>query len=77
MDRNKYYGGASASITPLDDLYTMFNMGKAPGKMANSMVVYFNYRPSRNTSGGVSEKRKCILIHRIQWRHTNIWDSGL
>jgi len=30
MDRNKYYGGASASITPLDDLYTMFNMGKAP-----------------------------------------------
>ena len=31
MDRNKYYGGASASITPLEDLYTMFNMGKAPG----------------------------------------------
>lgn len=30
MDRNKYYGGASASITPLDDLYTMFNMGKVP-----------------------------------------------
>merc|ERR1711872_291544 len=30
MDRNKYYGGASASITPLDDLYSMFNMGKAP-----------------------------------------------
>jgi len=30
MDRNKYYGGASASITPLDDLYSMFGLGKAP-----------------------------------------------
>jgi len=30
MDRNKYYGGASASITPLNDLYSMFNMGEAP-----------------------------------------------
>jgi len=25
MDRNKYYGGESASITPLEDLFTHFN----------------------------------------------------
>lgn len=30
MDRNKYYGGESASITPLEELYTKFNVGK-PG----------------------------------------------
>lgn len=26
MDRNKYYGGESASITPLEDLFAKFNM---------------------------------------------------
>ena len=26
MDRNKYYGGDSASITPLEDLFTKFNL---------------------------------------------------
>lgn len=26
MDRNKYYGGESASITPLEDLFTKFNL---------------------------------------------------
>ncbi|KAG0422461.1 hypothetical protein HPB47_001726 [Ixodes persulcatus] len=26
MDRNKYYGGESASITPLEDLFSKFNM---------------------------------------------------
>jgi len=28
MDRNKYYGGASASLTPLEELYTHFNITK-------------------------------------------------
>jgi len=28
MDRNKYYGGESASLTPLDDLFTHFKMEK-------------------------------------------------
>jgi Rab GDP dissociation inhibitor len=28
MDRNKYYGGASASLTPLEELYTHFNIKK-------------------------------------------------
>lgn len=27
LDRNKYYGGDSASITPLEDLYSKFNAG--------------------------------------------------
>lgn len=31
MDRNKYYGGESASITPLDDLFTKYNL-PAPGE---------------------------------------------
>lgn len=26
MDRNKYYGGESASITPLEDLFTKFTL---------------------------------------------------
>ena len=26
MDRNKYYGGESASITPLEDLFGKFSM---------------------------------------------------
>ena len=38
MDRNKYYGGASASITPLEDVYSMFNMGKAPGEPIFTML---------------------------------------
>jgi len=28
MDRNKYYGGESASLTPLEELYTHFNITK-------------------------------------------------
>jgi len=35
MDRNKYYGGESASITPLEDLFTKFNLphpGEAYGR---------------------------------------------
>ncbi|CAD7086515.1 unnamed protein product [Hermetia illucens] len=31
IDRNKYYGGESASITPLDELFTRFNLD-APGE---------------------------------------------
>jgi Rab GDP dissociation inhibitor len=30
MDRNSYYGGESASITPLEELYKMFNAGSPP-----------------------------------------------
>lgn len=30
MDRNNYYGGDSASITPLNDLFSMFKMGAPP-----------------------------------------------
>ena len=33
MDRNNYYGGDSASITPLEDLYAMFKMGQPPETM--------------------------------------------
>ena len=30
MDKNKYYGGESASITPLDLLYEKYGKGKPP-----------------------------------------------
>ncbi|KAI0238765.1 Rab GDP dissociation inhibitor alpha [Lamellibrachia satsuma] len=30
MDRNKYYGGESASLTPLEEMYTYFDSGKKP-----------------------------------------------
>lgn len=37
MDRNAYYGGESASITPLDDLYKRFNIpGSPPASMGKS-----------------------------------------
>lgn len=36
MDHNDYYGGASASITPLEDLYKMFGMA-GPGQPPESM----------------------------------------
>lgn len=29
MDRNKYYGGESASITPLEELFEKFGLGAA------------------------------------------------
>lgn len=29
MDRNKYYGGESASITPLEELFVKFNIPSA------------------------------------------------
>ena len=30
MDKNDYYGGDSASITPLENLYKMFSSGTPP-----------------------------------------------
>jgi Rab GDP dissociation inhibitor len=30
IDRNKYYGGESASITPLEDLFTKYELGVDP-----------------------------------------------
>ena len=35
MDRNKYYGGESASLTPLEELYTKFGL---PGKEAFKLL---------------------------------------
>ncbi|XP_014772262.1 rab GDP dissociation inhibitor alpha [Octopus bimaculoides] len=32
MDRNKYYGGESASMTPLEELYSKFGMGTPPSE---------------------------------------------
>lgn len=32
VDRNKYYGGESASITPLEELFTKFKVPKEEGK---------------------------------------------
>ena len=31
MDRNKYYGGLSASLTPLDTLFEHFKRTEKPG----------------------------------------------
>ncbi|XP_029636896.1 rab GDP dissociation inhibitor alpha [Octopus sinensis] len=33
MDRNKYYGGESASMTPLEELYSKFGMGNPPSEL--------------------------------------------
>lgn len=33
IDRNSYYGGESASITPLEEMYKKYNYGKPPEKL--------------------------------------------
>ena len=48
MDRNKYYGGESASLTPLEELYTKFGL---PGEEAFKLLrVFYSYLLKRIVS---------------------------
>lgn len=60
MDRNKYYGGASASITPLDDLFKMFNMGSAPESLGRGRDWNVDLIPKFLMANGQLVK---LLIH--------------
>lgn len=60
MDRNKYYGGESTSMTPLDDFYGHFGMGKAPESMGKQRDWNVDLIPKFLMANGQLVK---ILIH--------------
>lgn len=60
MDRNKYYGGESTSMTPLDDFYQHFNMGKAPEHLGKQRDWNVDLIPKFLMANGQLVK---ILIH--------------
>lgn len=60
MDRNKYYGGESASITPLEDLYTKFNLNKPPSEMGRGRDWNVDLIPKFLMANGLLVK---LLIH--------------
>lgn len=60
MDRNKYYGGESASITPLEEVYTKFNLGKPPSTMGRGRDWNVDLIPKFLMANGLLVK---LLIH--------------
>uniref|UniRef100_A0A3Q3JV14 Rab GDP dissociation inhibitor n=1 Tax=Monopterus albus TaxID=43700 RepID=A0A3Q3JV14_MONAL len=62
MDRNSYYGGDSASITPLEDLYKCFNLpGSPPASMGKGRDWNVDLIPKflmANGLMGLFEKRR-------------------
>ncbi|KAL3853012.1 hypothetical protein ACJMK2_016598 [Sinanodonta woodiana] len=60
MDRNNYYGGESASITPLQDLYDKFKMGKAQESMGRGRDWNVDLIPKFLMANG---KLVDLLIH--------------
>lgn len=60
MDRNKYYGGESASITPLEDLYTKFNLAKPPAELGRGRDWNVDLIPKFLMANGLLVK---LLIH--------------
>lgn len=60
MDRNKYYGGESTSMTPLNDFYKHFKMGEAPETMGKQRDWNVDLIPKFLMANGQLVK---ILIH--------------
>lgn len=61
MDRNKYYGGESASITPLEDLFEKFGFGKTiPGNLGRGRDWNVDLIPKFLMANGKLVK---LLIH--------------
>lgn len=60
IDRNKYYGGDSASITPLEELYTKFNLGKPSSNMGRGRDWNVDLIPKFLMAQGLLVK---LLIH--------------
>lgn len=60
MDRNKYYGGESASITPLEELFTKFNLGKPQSTMGRGRDWNVDLIPKFLMANGLLVK---LLIH--------------
>jgi Rab GDP dissociation inhibitor len=60
MDRNKYYGGESASITPLEELYTKYNLDKPSPNMGRGRDWNVDLIPKFLMANGLLVK---LLIH--------------
>lgn len=60
MDRNRYYGGESASITPLEDLYSRFNCPAPPDEMGRGRDWNVDLTPKFLMAGGQLVQ---LLIH--------------
>lgn len=81
MDRNNYYGGACASISPLDKLYELFEKGKAPESMGRGRDWNVDLIPKFLIAGGILVK---LLIHTDVTRYLDfksvegsfVWKGG-
>jgi len=60
MDRNKYYGGESASMTPLEDLYSKFNLPPPPSDTGRGRDWNVDLIPKFLMANGLLVK---LLIH--------------
>lgn len=60
MDRNKYYGGESASITPLADFYAKFGMGEPPKHLGAGRDWNVDLIPKLIMANGLLVK---LLVH--------------
>ena len=60
MDRNKYYGGASASITPLEEVFKLFDAGAAPPSLGRGRDWNVDLIPKFLMANGQLVK---LLIH--------------
>lgn len=60
MDRNKYYGGESASITPLEELFTKFEVGKPGSHLGRGRDWNVDLIPKFLMANGLLVK---LLIH--------------
>lgn len=60
IDRNKYYGGESASITPLDELFAKFGAGKPGEKFGRGRDWSVDLIPKFLMANGLLVK---LLIH--------------
>lgn len=60
MDRNKYYGAESASITPLEEFFTRFNMGKPAANMGRGRDWNVDLIPKFLMANGLLVK---LLVH--------------
>ncbi|CAF5031318.1 unnamed protein product, partial [Rotaria socialis] len=60
MDRNKYYGGESASMTPLEELYSKFNFPSPPSDTGRGRDWNVDLIPKFLMADGLLVK---LLIH--------------
>jgi Rab GDP dissociation inhibitor len=60
MDRNKYYGGESASLTPLEELYSKFGKGGPPDNLGRGRDWNVDLIPKFIMADGELVK---LLIH--------------